>query len=50
MKQIKKELPVAILIFIIGFLFVICAVARAEQIDNQNQSRIKNIDTFNITK
>jgi uncharacterized membrane protein len=37
MKRIKKELPMAILILGIGFLFVICAVARAEQIDKYNE-------------
>lgn len=40
MKQIKKELPVAILIFIIGFLFVICAVVRANQIDNHSTKNV----------
>lgn len=40
MKRIKKELPMAILIFIIGFLFVICAVVRANQIDNHSTKNV----------
>ena len=40
MKKIKKELPIVILIFIIGCLFVICAVARAEQIDNHSTKNV----------
>lgn len=40
MKQIKKELPVVILIFIIGCLFVISAVARANQIDNHSTKNV----------
>ena len=39
MKGIKKELPKVILIYIIGFLFVICAIARAEQIDNHIETK-----------
>lgn len=38
MKEIKKELPLAILILVIGFLFVICASARAKQIDNHYET------------
>ena len=40
MKQIKKELPVVILIFLIGCLFVICAVVRANQIDNHSTKNV----------
>lgn len=40
MKRIKKELPMAILILGIGCLFVICAIARAEQIDNHSTKNV----------
>ena len=39
MKKIKKELPMAILILVIGCLFILCAVARANQIDNHIETK-----------
>lgn len=43
MKTIKKELPMAILILIIGSLFILCACARAEQIDKHNEVKASYI-------
>lgn len=37
MKGIKKELPVFLVILILGCLFILCACARAEQIDKYNE-------------
>ena len=39
MKGIKKELPLAILILGVGCLFILCVIARAEQINNQLETK-----------